>query len=100
MRADAAVAFHQRVNDFFASPADVIGIPLFHVLVLFATADVGRIGLNDFPFAAKRRKPVVTHRLAKPVRHEPRGFESTSQRPMKLVCGHTLFAGAHQECRL
>src|SRR5690348_16596090 len=59
------------------------------------------VSIDDFPFAAERRKAVAPlHDLADTVRQEPCGFHAASERPLKLTHAETLLAGRQQVDRL
>ncbi len=49
------------------------------------TADESLIGLNRTAVAAQLHHGAVLHSLANPMKHEPRGFLSDSQRPRNLA---------------
>jgi len=58
--------------------------------------NVGFVRLNSFPGATHRLHAENHHRLAEPVRHEPRGFQRHAERPVKLLAADPLLAGTQQ----
>ena len=93
-RTGFTVALHQGHDDHLVT---VAGLGFASA---FLSADEGFVGLDDPTSAAHRLNADNAHGFADSVSHEPSGFESDAQGPVKLVAGDTLLAGAKKVHRL
>src|ERR1700687_2994789 len=95
VRAKRCAALHKRVYDLLAEAARRV-LALSNVLVLFPSADVGRVGFHEFAFTPERAKLASRHRLANAVCQKPRALVGNVQGTMKLMGADALLAGGHE----
>src|SRR5581483_7469237 len=89
-------AFGERKNDLLALAADVLGVPLALVLVLFSAAQIRLVGLDNLALAAERAARRCRHGFSDTMRKEPSGFVGHAKHTLQLKRTDTLLARAHQ----
>ena len=89
-----SAALDKSQNGILVAPSSLV------LRLVFDATDEGFVGLDDLASATHRIDSDDAHSLTDAVRHEPRGFESDAQGPVKLVAADALLGRAKQVHRL
>lgn len=92
----------KRMNNLFASAADVLLVTLLAVLILLFTTHIRRVGFDDLAFAAKwaGMRFDCGHTFSDAVCHEPRcSIRAEAKHSPELMRGYAFLARRHKMSR-